>query len=184
MQKPTDGAQRDPRDLRIARPRTSRASRINDRSIRAARAIRSRVGFGFTGIRGSLSTRLAAALRSLGTAERALPVAVAAIVAVASLLALLPNTSQGAVGGTQGSGSGVRIAIGGGRVGSGETGTLGPEAAAGLNLRDRSFSPVVIPGDTITAPEAASAPARCRRLPRRRHAGHRLRACDGGRGWR
>ena len=61
----------------------------------------------------SLSATLAAALRPFTTAERALPLAVAAIVAVASLLALLPNTPQGTVGGTQGSGTSLRIAVGG-----------------------------------------------------------------------
>ena len=46
MQKPTDGAQRPTDRLRHARTRASSASRLNGRSIRTARAIRSRLRAG------------------------------------------------------------------------------------------------------------------------------------------
>lgn len=105
----------------------------------------------------SLSATLAAALRPFTTAERALPLAVAAIVAVASLLAVLPNTQQGAVGGTQGSGTSLRLAIGGG-VGRGDPEDLGdtaPDLNGGLGSSDVSFQPVTIPGDIRTAAGSA-----------------------------
>ena len=89
MQKPTDGAQRPTPRMRTDRPRASSASRINGRSIRTARAIRS----WFRALPPALDRRfrpaVSGAVRPLLTAERALPIAVAAIVAVASLLALL-----------------------------------------------------------------------------------------------
>jgi len=101
----------------------------------------------------SLSAALSAAFRPFHNAERVLPIAVAAIVAVASLLALLPNTPQGAVGGTQGSGRDVRIAIGGGS----QPDIEGP--GSGYGQADPSFEPFVIPGDENTGSDPQAAPA-------------------------
>jgi hypothetical protein len=115
----------------------------------------------------SLSASLAAALRPFTTAERALPLAVAAIVAVASLLAVLPNTPEGAVGGTQGSGNSLRIAIGGG-VGRFDPADVsdtgpgnGPDLSGGLGSPDPSFQPVTIPGDIMTAARSSTATDGC-----------------------
>ncbi len=157
MQKSTDGGKRRADRLRLDRPQAPSASRINGRSIRAARAFRSSIRRGLplpiTPIRASL----AAAIRPLVTAERALPVAVAAIVAVASLLALLPGTSQGAVGGTQGQGSTVRLAIGGGPA-SDESDPLGAGVAANLGTGSQSFQPLTIPDSIVTQPGVQTTP--------------------------
>ncbi|MEI7743932.1 MAG: M23 family metallopeptidase, partial [Chloroflexota bacterium] len=96
---------------------------------------------------------LAGLFRPLATAERALPLAVAAIVAIASLLALLPGQAAVATGGTSGRGQGVRIAVNGGN------------SADGLAAIDQrvdgspgSFVPVVIPADSIDAPVVDAPP--------------------------
>jgi murein DD-endopeptidase MepM/ murein hydrolase activator NlpD len=118
---------------------------------------------------------LAAALRSLTTAERALPVAVAAIVAIASLLAILPSTPLGgAVGGTQGRGTDARIAVGGGVNLSGASdieggtdiqggtdieGGTGAVSGAGTPSSDLSFQPVRLPDDIAIETPAPSAAA-------------------------
>ena len=154
MQKQPDGTQRPEDVLRQVRRPASLASRINRRSISAASALRARFRVRAAIPAGSLSAVLAAALRPFSTAERALPVAVAAIVALASLLALLPNSPQGAVGGTQGRGTDVRIAIGGGlgRVGALGVGEgLDPQFGGGGHMTDVSFEPVRIPDNIMGA---------------------------------
>jgi murein DD-endopeptidase MepM/ murein hydrolase activator NlpD len=128
---------------------------LNRRSISAARELRIRFGARVSVPQVSLSTMLAAVLRPFLTAERALPVAVAAIVAVASLLALLPNTQQGAVGGTQGSGTALRLAVGGGLDSSSDIAPA-PDLAGRANP-GLSFQPVTLPGDVITQPTAVQA---------------------------
>ena len=153
MQKHPDGAQRPDDDLRRVRRTSSHAARINRRSIRAVRALQARFQGRAAISARSLSATLAAALRPFTTAERALPLAVAAIVAIASLLAVLPNTGQGAVGGTQGSGTSLRIAVGGGvgRIDPAEiTDTAPPDLSGGLGSSDVSFQPITIPGDITT----------------------------------
>ncbi len=148
MQKQPDGTQRPEDVLRQVRRPASLASRINRQSISAASALRARFRGRAALPAGSLIAALAAALRPFATAERALPVAVAAIVALASLLALLPNTPQGAVGGTQGRGSDVRIAVGGG-LGYEEAidleGGVDPQLNGGGYMTDASFEPIRIP---------------------------------------
>ncbi len=152
MQQHPDGAQR-PDDVlrRVSRP-TSIATRINRRSISAARALQARFRGRVVIPSGSLSAALAAALRPFTTAERVLPVAVAAIVAFASLFALLPSTPQGAVGGTQGSGTDLRIAVGGAnRIADPDPGDgLDAEYAGRSDQAEISFRPVTIPGDITT----------------------------------
>ncbi len=157
MQQHPDGAQRSEVHLRRVRRTTSQAARVNHRSIRAARVLqgwfRGRPAISAR----SLSAALAAAIRPFATAERALPLAVAAIVAVASLLAVLPNTPQGAVGGTQGSGTSLRIAIGGGAgpVAPVEGTDPAPDLSGGLGSAGVSFQPVTIPRDIKTEAGAA-----------------------------
>ncbi len=175
MQQHPEGAQRPEANLRRVRRTTSQAARINRRSIRAARALQARFQGRAAISARSLGAALVAALRPFTTAERALPVAVAAIVALASLLALLPNTPQGAVGGTQGSGTGLRIAVGGGAEPMDSVDTFdstdivdapgglysarftdtGTELAGGLDSADVSFAPVTIPEDVMTRAGAA-----------------------------
>ena len=157
MQQHPDGAQRPEDELRRVRRTNSAATRINRRSIRLARGLQARFQGRFAFSVRALSTTLAAALRPFTTAERALPIAVAAIVAVASLLALLPNTPQGAVGGTQGSGTPVRIAVGGDvdRMDpSGFTDTV-PDLGGGVDQSAPSFRPFMIPEAITTEAGAA-----------------------------
>ena len=159
MQQHPDGAQR-PEDVlrRVGRP-TSIASRINRRSISAVRALQARFRGRVVIPSGSLSAALAAALRPFTTAERVLPVAVAAIVAFASLFALLPSTPQGAVGGTQGSGTDLRIAVGGAdRIAAPDLGDgLDAEYAGRIDPTEVSFQPITLPGDVITEPGSEQA---------------------------
>jgi murein DD-endopeptidase MepM/ murein hydrolase activator NlpD len=110
LHKPTVGAHRD--RVHTGRSRASLVSRVNGLSIRTTRAFQARLrgGLGSTAV----WRRVASAVRPLGAAERALPITVAAIVAIASLLAVLPSTTSDAVGRTQGSGVAARLAIGGG----------------------------------------------------------------------
>ena len=152
MQQHPDGAQRHEDDLRRVRRTSTHAARINRRSIRAARALQARFQGRAAISARSLSATLAAAFRPFTTAERALPVAVAAIVAVASLFAVLPNTPQGAVGGTQGSGTALRIAIGGNvaRMDATDGTDPAPDLGGGIDTSDVSFQPVTIPEDIRT----------------------------------
>jgi murein DD-endopeptidase MepM/ murein hydrolase activator NlpD len=150
LQKHPDGAQRFDDTLRQVRRPVSLASRINRRSISAVRALQARFPGRPVVSAGPLTATLAVALRPFTTAERALPVAVAAIVAVASLLALLPNTPQGAVGGTQGRGSEVRIAVGGG-AGRAASSEGAPALGGGVDSADISFQPVTLPADVTTS---------------------------------
>ncbi len=110
MQKPTGGARRqadDERSTRAHAPATSWLSRLTSR---AARALQARISVRVT----ATGAALAGTLRPLTHPERALPIAVASIVAVAALLTFLPATPQGAVGGVQGRGTDVRLAVNGG----------------------------------------------------------------------
>ncbi len=159
MQQHPDGAQRPEDVLRRGRRPTSIASRINRRSISAARALQARFPGRVVIPSGSLSAALAAALRRFTTAERVLPVVVAAIVAFASLFALLPSTPQGAVGGTQGSGTDLRIAVGGAnRIAAPDLGDeLDGEGAARIDPTEVSFRPITLPGDIITEPGSEQA---------------------------
>jgi murein DD-endopeptidase MepM/ murein hydrolase activator NlpD len=136
----------------------SLSTRVNRRSVAAARALQA--WFRDRAARdGSLRTTLASALRPFTTAERALPIAVAAIVAIASLLALLPNTPAGTTGATAGRGTTVRLAVNGGiRY---IDATDDPAAAAALDAQRAttaaSFAPLTLPADAVGAPTASQA---------------------------
>ena len=150
MQKPTVGAGRRTDNPRPAH-RVALANRVNRRSVAAARAIQAWFRGRSTAPSGSRRTTLAGLLRPIATAERALPIAVAAIVAVASLLALLPNTSAGTTGATVGSSTAVRLAVNGGiRY---LDATDDPAAAAALDAQkaaaSESFAPVTLPADVV-----------------------------------
>ncbi len=104
----------------------------------------------------TLRASLAAALRPFMSAERALPVAVAAIVAVASILALVPSTPSGAVGGVQGRGQDVRLAVNGGITRSyGPEDFTGSEAQAGS---PGSFQPFALADDAALSAEIVDGP--------------------------
>jgi murein DD-endopeptidase MepM/ murein hydrolase activator NlpD len=134
LHKPSVGAYRG--RARAGRGRASLVSRVNGLSIRTTRAIQARL-YGFS--LGPLWRSIAHGLRPLTAAERALPITVAVIVAIASLLAVLPSTTSEAVGRTQGGGGDVRIAVGGGS---------GYEALSDQETdTSPSFQPVSISGD-------------------------------------
>jgi murein DD-endopeptidase MepM/ murein hydrolase activator NlpD len=102
-----------------------------------------------------LTARLAAALRPLTTVERILPISVAALVAVASLLAIIPSTPQGAVGGTQGKGTDVRLAVNGGLDREVVTDDgASAEFDARVAEPDFTFRPVTLPDSIDTKPAA------------------------------
>ena len=105
MQKPPAGAERHADRLHRAPAHATTTSRMNRLSIRAVRAIQDTVHGRAAETSASIATRVAAGLRTFSAPDRLLPISVASIVAVASLLAVLPATPQGAVGGTEGSGT-------------------------------------------------------------------------------
>jgi murein DD-endopeptidase MepM/ murein hydrolase activator NlpD len=159
LQKPTDGVPRLDRPAR--RPhRASAVARFNQRSVRPARVAQAWLHDHAGPSAGSASSTLRAALRPFTSAERALPIAVAGIVAVASMLAVMPSASNGAVGGTEGRGEGVRIAVNGGlnRPADGPWEEDTADAALqGAYGGDTSFAPFQIPTDVETTAQAESA---------------------------
>ncbi|HEU0244553.1 MAG TPA: M23 family metallopeptidase [Candidatus Limnocylindrales bacterium] len=102
----------------------------------------------------AVSETIGSSLRPFTSAERALPIAVASIVAVAALLAFLPTTPQGAVSGIQGSTAAPRLAVGGSeRDTHPETAAIdGGPAPAGLVGPATSFTPVSLPGAVTNDP--------------------------------
>jgi murein DD-endopeptidase MepM/ murein hydrolase activator NlpD len=157
LQKPTDGVQL-PAEPAHRRPyRDTVTARFNQRSVRFARGTRAwfadRVGAPV----GSASSIVRSALRPFASPERSLPIAVAAIVAVASMLAVLPGPTTGAVGSVSGRGQDIRLAINGGLGRPAEdlvdvAELDGVDARAGNDAM--SFTPVVIPKDVDTAARA------------------------------
>ncbi|HEY6571643.1 MAG TPA: M23 family metallopeptidase [Candidatus Limnocylindrales bacterium] len=105
----------------------------------------------------TLATRFARAARPLTTPQRILPISVASIVAVTSLLAVLPATPQGAVGGTEGRGTDVRLAVNGGADAAAATYEGEDDYAPIDGLADRgtvTFRPVTLPDSIDTDPQA------------------------------
>jgi murein DD-endopeptidase MepM/ murein hydrolase activator NlpD len=168
LQKRTDGAWRLVAHLRPVRHRATSASRVkrrsvaaarvNRRSIAAARRLRAWLPGARPTPRWLRTNGLAGLLHPFTTAERILPIAVASIVAVAAMLSLLPAASQGAVGGTTGSATDVRIAVGG-EFEAAEpdpAGGAGPrgDVAAGPGSEVDGFRPVTLPEDVANAPES------------------------------
>ncbi len=107
-----------------------------------------------------LSETIASALRPYTKAERTLPIVVAAIVGISSLLVLLPSSPAAAALGTQGSGGGVRIAVGGGSRYQTSVDSV-PSAGTDVQQVDGpSFAPITLPGDAAGAtPDASPATA-------------------------
>ena len=92
--------------------------------------------------------------------ERSLPIAVAAIVAVASMLAVMPGPTTGAVGSMSGRGQDIRLAVNGGlgRPAEDLVDSPGFDAVDAIDAKARgdamSFAPVIIPKDVETAARA------------------------------
>ncbi len=157
LQKPTDGLGRAQDEPRAAR-RLSLITRFNRRTATAAHSLR--IGFRDRSASPAalLSEMLASALRPYTKAERTLPIVVAAIVGISSLLVLVPASPSAAALGTQGSDTGgVRIAVGGGM--RYQTSVDGPSVAGidGGQVDGPSFQPVSLPGETSGA-DATQAP--------------------------
>ena len=152
MQKPTGGAPRPEDAQQTDREQALASSPIHRLTSRATRAVR-----GWAGTRtAAVSDTIVSSLRPFTSAERALPIAVASIVAVAALLAFLPTTPQGAVSGIQGATSAPRLAVGGSerdprRDTIDDTGVDGAPAAA-LGNEDTSFTPITLPGEVQNDP--------------------------------
>jgi murein DD-endopeptidase MepM/ murein hydrolase activator NlpD len=157
LQKPTDGVRRPVDTARRRAHRAGPIARLNAWTIGLAYRTRARLHQRAGGPVGGFATSARSSLRPLATTERILPIGVAGVVAIASLLAVLPTTA-GAVGGTSGAGEGVRITIGGVNA---RTTDADVDAFDALNrdaaYRDGpTFTPVVLP-DVTTEPEAESA---------------------------
>jgi murein DD-endopeptidase MepM/ murein hydrolase activator NlpD len=159
LQKPPAGAQRHADRLRSDRARATTASRINRWSIGAARGVQSAFHGRAAASTASLGPRLVVAVRSLSAPDRVLPIAVASIVAVASLLAVLPSTSAGAVGRVQGAGTEPRLAVNGGVDAIDPDELVGADVVAGpidgnLDRDTTSFRPFTLPDSVDTAAQA------------------------------
>ncbi len=157
LQKPTDGVQL-PAEPAHRRPyRDTVTARFNQRSVRFARGTRAWFADHASVPVGSASTIVRSALRPFACPDRSLPIAVAAIVAVASMLAVMPGPTTGAVGSVSGRGQDIRLAVNGGLGRPAEDLVDAPEfdqvdAKAGSVAM--SFTPVVIPKDVDTAARA------------------------------
>jgi murein DD-endopeptidase MepM/ murein hydrolase activator NlpD len=157
LQKPTDGVQL-PAESAHRRPhRATVTARINQRSVRFARGTRAWFADHAEVPVGSASASIRSALRPFASPERSLPIAVAAIVAVASMLALMPGPTTGAVGSVSGRGQDIRLAVNGGLRRPAEDqldAPRGDDMDARADGDAMSFTPVVIPKDVDTAAHA------------------------------
>ena len=154
MQKPTDGARRPVSTARRRPHRHSLIKRVNERTIGLARQTQTWLHTRAGGSVASAASSARSALRPFASTERILPIGVAATVAVASVLAVLPNQA-GATGGTSGAGEGVRIAIGGANARTTDADFAWTDSAA--YGADTSFTPLVLPGDIANSPREESA---------------------------
>ncbi len=132
-------------------------ARFNRRAITAANSLRTSFRDRSANPAALLSEVVASALRPYTKAERTLPIVVAAIVGISSLLVLLPSSPSAAVLGTQGGGGDVRIAVGGGS--RYQTSVDGPQTAGDdVTPGDGpSFQPISLPGD-VSGSTPSSAP--------------------------
>jgi murein DD-endopeptidase MepM/ murein hydrolase activator NlpD len=159
LQKPTGGVPRRDDGRHPDRDRPSATSLLSRLGLRAAQAVRTRLRAGAE----ASTTRVTRAMRSHATAERTLPVAVASIVAIAALLGFLPSTPQGAVGGIQGRGTDIRLAVNGGielkrdDEQTADSGAADLTGRAGLEAPAPSFQPVTLPSEITNEPESEQA---------------------------
>jgi murein DD-endopeptidase MepM/ murein hydrolase activator NlpD len=132
--------------------RPSLIARFNRRSIGFARSTQAWLQGHAGSPVGAFMASTRSAVRPLRSPERALPIGVASLVAVASLLAVLPSTPMGAVGGTTGSGDSPRIAI------AGQPWQAEPiDGAANYSHDYGSFTPLVLDTDVTTSARGESA---------------------------
>jgi murein DD-endopeptidase MepM/ murein hydrolase activator NlpD len=164
LQQPTGGTPRPDADStdRDQAPANPPIQRLSGRASRALRdRVRSRVA--------AVGDVLRTALRPFTSAERALPIAVASIVAVAALLAFLPTMPQGAVSGIQGSAStNPRLAVNGGisrdqqlasALGALNAAEGGSGNKVAASTPDPSFESLVIPNEiAVVAPTTGPEP--------------------------
>jgi len=155
LPKPTDGVPNNAARRAHAHSRhVSPIGRANRRSIALARRIQGSLTPS-GGLAASVAAGTRRATRPLATTDRALPVLVGAIVAVASLLAVLPTVSGGAVGRTSGAGQSVRLAANGGFDRFASAYETRPEDLDGqVAAAYGSFEPVVLPDDITNQPAA------------------------------
>jgi murein DD-endopeptidase MepM/ murein hydrolase activator NlpD len=157
LQKPTGGEPRPGDAAQTTRDQAPAPDPLHRMTSRARRAVMDRARRRAAAAGAATS----AALRPFTTAERALPIAVASIVAVAALLAFMPGTRQGAVTGTQASLVQPRLAVNGGV--EREAQDIPDSVAALVAPDDVSFQPIRIPdlqggtGGSVTAPVTAPA---------------------------
>ncbi|HEY4753097.1 MAG TPA: LysM peptidoglycan-binding domain-containing protein, partial [Candidatus Limnocylindrales bacterium] len=149
MQKSTDGVGG---RLNRSRPthRLSAVARVNRGTAAFLEALGARFSRRSGRIAGRSRLSLRSAVRPFSSAERALPIAVALIVAVASMLALLPGTPAGTAGAAQGSQANPRLAVNGGVRYLDATDNPGAAALLDGQKSDASFEPVTLPQDVVT----------------------------------
>ena len=160
MPKPTDGVPNRAASRARARSRDTRIGRVNRRSITLARTLQDSLHQRGGSVAAAAAASTRSALRPFATTDRALPILVAAIVAVASLLAVLPTVSGAAVGRTSGAGQDVRIAANGGFDRYANAYEARPDdVSADVSGDYGSFEPVVLPDDLNNQPGSEQASA-------------------------
>jgi murein DD-endopeptidase MepM/ murein hydrolase activator NlpD len=161
LPKPTDGVPKNAAHRAQPRPRrVSPIGRINRQSITLARTIQGSLHQRGGSMAAAVVAGTRRSVRPFASTDRALPVVVAAIVAIASLLAVLPTVSGSAVGRTSGAGQAVRIAANGGFDRYANAYETRPEDVAGqVDGEVGSFQPVILPGDLTNQPGAEQSSA-------------------------
>ena len=161
MPKPTDGVPRPVADRVQTRPRRrSTLHGVNRKSVAFARATQDALHHRTGSIAAAIAGAVRRGVRPFASTDRALPILVATIVAVASLLAVLPTVSGDAVGRTQGSGQDVRIAVNGGFDRFANQYEQRPDDIDGQYAGEvGTFRPVVLPGDVANQPGTEQASA-------------------------
>jgi murein DD-endopeptidase MepM/ murein hydrolase activator NlpD len=160
LPKPTDGVPNRAAIRARARTRETRIGRVNRASIALARTAQDALHRHGGPAAAAVAGATRSALRPFASTDRALPILVAAIVAIASLLAVLPTVSGSAVGRTSGNGDAVRIAANGGfdrfaTAFEGRPDDIDGDVAGSYG----SFQPVVLPGDLTNRPGAEQSAA-------------------------
>jgi murein DD-endopeptidase MepM/ murein hydrolase activator NlpD len=156
LQKPTGGEPRPDDAPSTDRDQAAAPSPLLRLTNRATRAVTTRAR-SRAAAAGAASS---AALRPFTSAERALPIAVASIVAVAALLAFLPGSPQGAANGVAGSTPQPRIAVGGADRGDADpAGSRTKEPPAALVDGGATFLPLVLPQGIANVPSSEQASA-------------------------
>jgi murein DD-endopeptidase MepM/ murein hydrolase activator NlpD len=154
LPKPTDGVPNDAAHRARTRSRRDTAiGRANRRTASLARLIQHSLHRRGGALAAPVVEGTRRTLAPFASSDRALPILVAGIVAVASVLAVLPSVSGSAVGRTSGGGQSVRIAANGGFDRFANAYEARPDELAGPVAREYgTFQPVVLPEDVINRP--------------------------------